>query len=186
MARRKAVLHEVEHDHGVPFQPLGGVDGGEHDPARFVEFVGLVLRRFQREVGHELFQIGVGRGDVREFGKPLLAAAVVGEHGLQPGRVVLDDHFDECGGRQVVLAQLVEQEHVRPQVGILGAGFPQGVEIALRGDLVDLLGRLGAHALGEPGDALEGGHVQRVDRQPDEGDHVLDVHGFGGRRTCGT
>ena len=106
-------------------------DGGKHHPARLIELVGLVLRRFQRQIRHELFEIGVGRGDVREFRKALLTAGpVVGEDGLKAGRVVLNDHFDERGGRQVVLAQLVEQQHVRPQIRIFGAGFAQRVEIA--------------------------------------------------------
>ena len=96
------------------------MDGGEHHPARLIELVGVVLRRFQRQIRHELFEIGVGRGDVREFREALLAAGpVVGEYGLETRRVVFDDHFDERGGRQVVLAQLVEQQHIGPQIRYL-------------------------------------------------------------------
>ena len=91
---------------------------------------------------------------------------------------MLDDHFDERGGRQVVLAQLVEQQHVGPQIRVLGAGFAQRIEIALRGDVIDFFGGFGPHALGQPRHTLEGGHVQRVDRQPHERHHVLDVYGF--------
>ena len=91
---------------------------------------------------------------------------------------MLDDHFDERGGRQVVLAQLVEQQHVGPQIRVLGAGFAQRVEIALSGDVIDFFGGFGPHALGQPRHTLEGGHVQRVDRQPHERHHVLDVYGF--------
>ena len=91
---------------------------------------------------------------------------------------MFDDHFDERGGRQVVLAQLVEQQHVGPQIRVLGAGFAQRIEIALCGDVIDFFGGFGPHALGQPRHTLEGGHVQRVDRQPHERHHVLDVYGF--------
>ena len=80
------------------------MDGGEHHPARLIELVGVVLRRFQRQIRHELFEIGVGRGDVREFREALLAAGpVVGEYGLETRRVVLDaktsGSFRKASGR---------------------------------------------------------------------------------------
>ena len=58
------------------------------------------------------------------------------------------------------------------------AALEKGVEIALRGDVIDFFGGFGPYALGQPRHTLEGGHVQRVDRQPHECHHVLDVYGF--------
>lgn len=87
----------------------------------------------------------------------LAAGPVVGEYGLETRRVVFDDHFDERGGRQVVLAQLVEQQHIGPQIRVLGAALQQRVEIALRGDVIDFFGGFGPHAFGQPRHTLEEG-----------------------------
>ena len=124
--------------------------------------------------------IGVGRGDVREFREALLAAGpVVGEYGLETRRVVLDDHFDERGGRQVVLAQLVSSSSMSDhESGYLVQALRSASKSPCAADVIDFFGGFGPHALGQPRHTLEGGHVQRVDRQPHERHHVLDVYGF--------
>lgn len=67
-----------------------------------------------------------------------------------------------AAGVRLCSAQLVEQQHVGPQIRVLGAGFAQRVEIALRGDVIDFFGGFGPYALGQPRHTLEGGHVQRL------------------------
>ena len=59
MARGKAIFHQIEQDHRVPLQPLGGMDGGEHN-AFLLGGVFLRAGGVQGKISDELFQIGIG------------------------------------------------------------------------------------------------------------------------------
>ena len=66
-------------------------------------------------------------------------------------------------------------QEIRPAAACLF----QSLSVATRCHAEKLARRLGTYAFGKRGDAFERDKVHRVDRQPDEGQHVLDMRGLG-------
>ena len=69
--RRDAAVHGVEHENGLPFLPLGGMNGGEDEivlvaQRRSGPTAGCV-RRIERQFGQEAFARRIARSDLLEL-----------------------------------------------------------------------------------------------------------------------
>ena len=178
VARREAVLHQIDDQHGVPLQALGRVHRGK-GYAAFVVLVFLV-GGIQGQIGQEQIQIVIARGHLQDLFQPLLAAGpVFGIAALQHGPVMVHDELQRRHRMQRAGAHLGDEAQILAEGGEAGAGLVQGRAVGALGHVVELEHGLGADALVQLGHAREGGHVQRVEQQAGVGHDVLDVGRLG-------
>ena len=180
MARGEAVFHQVDKQHGVPFQPLGRMDGGKGHAPLVALFLLVLFRGFQGKVSQKEVKMAVACGHLQNFFQTLLTAGPVFGVVLLQQRAVVLQHSGEQGCRGLLPgAQSIHKAQIGQKLREARTGLGNGVCFATAGRCIELFYRLGANAAVQGCHTGKGGHIQRVQHEAGKGRHVLDMGGFG-------
>ena len=188
LVRGEAAVHQPDHEHRVPLEPLGGVDGGEcQEPlldVRRQHVAHAVRRGLERHVGEQRGEAPVAPGDGDEVLQVLLALGeVLGVEVAEHGRVEADHLGDLLAGGQGVGGELAQERGQVAELLRVRAAARVGREALGRARHVrrggevreDVLGGARPDVLEEEQHAMPRHRVARVGDHPEVGQHILHV-----------
>ena len=110
---RHAAVDHVEQEHGLPFLPLGRMDGGQDQVVlvalRRARFVAGGLGRVECELGQETFARAIAAGHLRELGEVTPADCGVVVQSLQVRPVPVIDGTQVLMPRRRVAFEVIQQ-----------------------------------------------------------------------------